>query len=71
MFTDAELIASFDSETRIANRQYEVLFGEGRGLGNLSYTMSVWADNKKEANVLAREYATRIMQKSFSWIRVA
>ena len=65
LFTDADLIASF-SGSQIARRQYTVLFVDN------DYTMSmlVWADNKKEANKLAREYCARILNCSFKSIMI-
>ena len=65
-FTDADLIASF-SGSQIARRQYEVFFNND--FSN-SYNMMVWADNKKEANRLAREYAARILNRKFQYILV-
>jgi len=65
-FTDSDLIASF-SDSQIARRQYEVFFSND--FSN-SYNMMVWADNKKEANKLAREYAARILQRKFQSILI-
>jgi len=64
LFTDADLIAVFN-ETRCARRQYEVFF-----LGDCNAHMMVWADNKVEAKKLAREYAARILQRSFNDIQI-
>ena len=64
-FTDADLIASF-CNTPIARRQYEVYF-----IGDCNAHMMVWADNKVEAKDIAREYAARILNRSFTSIEVA
>jgi len=60
--SDADLIASFH-ESQIARRQYEVFF-----FGDCNAHMMVWADNKKEANRYAREYAARILNRPFKSI---
>jgi hypothetical protein len=64
LLTDSDLIASF-SDSKIARRQYEVFF-----FGANNAHMMVWADNKKEANRIAREYAKRILNRSFDAILV-
>jgi len=64
ILTDAELISSF-STSQIARRQYEVFF-----TGECNAHMMVWADNKKEANRISREYAKRILNRSFDSILV-
>ena len=64
LFTDADLIAVFN-ETKCARRQYEVFF-----IGKISAHMMVWADNKKEALKLSREYAARILNRSFESITI-
>jgi hypothetical protein len=64
LLTDADLIASF-SDSQIARRQYEVFF-----FGDCNAHMMVWADNKKEANRISREYAKRILNRSFKSILV-
>jgi len=66
LLTDADLIASF-SDSQIARRQYEVFFSNDF---SKSYNMMVWADNKKEANRIAREYAARILQRKFQAILI-
>jgi len=63
-YTDADLIAVFN-ESQCARRQYEVFF-----LGDCNAHMMVWADNKVEAKKLAREYAARILQRSFNDIQI-
>ena len=65
-FTDADLIAVFN-DTQCARRQYEVFFSND--FSN-SFNLMVWADNKKEANKLAREYAARILQRKFQSILI-
>jgi hypothetical protein len=64
LFTDADLIASFN-ETQCARRQYEIFF-----FGECNAHMMVWADNKKEALKLSREYAARILNRSFESITI-
>jgi hypothetical protein len=64
LFTDADLIASFN-ESQCARRQYEVFF-----IGKINAHMMVWADNKKEALKLSREYAARILNRPFESITI-
>ena len=60
LFTDADLIASF-SQSKCGRRQYEVIFFNDF----TANSMMVWADNRKEANKLSREYARRILNRKF------
>jgi len=69
-FTDADLIASFN-DTQVARKQYYVWFignDTSKHTRQSDVHMMVWADNKTEARKLAREYAVRIMNRSFDRI---
>jgi hypothetical protein len=68
LLTDAELIASV-SDSKVARRQYEIYFFADSNWHVTSHMM-VWADNKKEANKIAREYAHRILNRTFKSILV-
>lgn len=66
LYTDAALIASF-LPCKIARRQYTVYYFSET---SRNYVFSVWADNKKEALRLSREYAARILNRSFESITI-
>lgn len=65
LVSDSDLVWAF-GKAEIARRQYEVVFA----LEHIAYIKQVWADNKVEANRLAREYAARIMNQKFRYIQV-
>ena len=71
-FTDADLIASFN-ESQCARRQYYAWFigkATSKHTRQSDVYMMVWADNKKEALKLSREYAARILNRSFESITI-
>jgi len=69
LVSDAGLTASFGN-VKVARKQYMVQFTGTDFHSTHTYHRLVWADNKVEANRLAREYAARIMNQKFRYIQV-
>jgi len=69
LVSDAGLTASFGN-VKVARKQYMVQFTGTDFHSTHTYHRLVWADNKVEANRLAREYAARILNRTFKSIIV-